>query len=175
MDNWKQQLQDLIRTGSPFGIEMTNPEFPTESDIDQALSLIQMGTEQEPTWMLGVVLDCLRKNLPSCLASTVIASVVGNVLMDDSIFKQVEAILAYLNIVEIYELTVALKEKWFGKGLGSRIQKLIARNIETWDSTSFKFFATSYPQELADLVRLTHPRLNGANGEIIRELLKDLA
>jgi len=82
-------------------------------------------------------------------------------------------ILETLTPVELLELTEYIKSKVFGKGLGSRNQKIIRKVIERWSVESLKTYRDLYPKELHDLIKIIHPRLFGEKGDIVKLLAED--
>lgn len=79
-------------------------------------------------------------------------------------------ILETFNPYELLELAEYIKSKVFGKGLGSRNQKILRKVIERWSIESLKEFSNIYPNELYYLIRIVHPRLSGEKGEIVKLL-----
>lgn len=82
-------------------------------------------------------------------------------------------ILETLNPVNLLELTEYIKSRMFGKGLGSRSQKIIRRSMERWEAELLREYSILYPEELHSLIRIIHPRMSGIKGDIIKLLVEN--
>lgn len=79
-------------------------------------------------------------------------------------------ILETLAPFELLDLTEYIQSKVFGKGLGSRNQKIIRKVIEKWSLETLKANSELYPKELYNLIKIIHPRLSGEKGDIVKLL-----
>ncbi len=72
------------------------------------------------------------------------------------------------NSFQLVEIVTSFKNKLFGKGLGSKYQKIIRKVMETWDFDRLEKELVFHNRYLYRLLRLIHPRFHGKKGQLLR-------
>lgn len=75
---------------------------------------------------------------------------------------------------QLIQFVELMKSKTFGRGFGSRPQKLVARAMNTWSYTKTETYTLKYPKALNELLRLVHPKINADKSKLYSYVLTDL-
>ena len=84
--------------------------------------------------------------------------------------KEIQLVLSKLTADEIICMVDFLKEKDFGRGLGSRPQRAVKAVMEGWSDQEVTIFCKESPSELLRLCNLIHPIFVGTKAAAIRRL-----
>lgn len=169
LSDWKDQLYNLILTG-----HLSSKEEISEEDIDVTLSLLYRGAEEDPALLLDSLTIAIQKNVMGMVIlsmSIVFSKTDPAYLSSEATLNAIYFILSYCDAKDLLNLVKNLKYKTFGKGLGSKPQKIIRRVMEAWPTETLKAFIITHPSSVYALLRLVHPRYRGERGRLVQDLL----
>lgn len=176
--NWQDQLINLLYTGNMAAINMqiiSMLPYPQEIDIDLAMSLLEQGVVEAPLLVLdhltAITVESKATGMVRIALACLLSKVHSDFFQNPGNLTSIHFLLTSMNCNELKELTDLLKSKSFGKGLGSRPQKLIRKTMESWSIESLKTSIITEATALYSLIRLIHPRYHGSRAKIIKELL----
>lgn len=159
----KNKLEILFLTGR-IG-ELDDPE--------EAISLLKSAAVQDPE----LLFITLAKHPDSPIVILAVAAFLGNGQEDhfSAIVKNdlFEIIIDH-EIDDLILLVELLKSKIFGRGFGSRSQKLLRKVLEAWTITDLKNQIVANHQAVRDLICLIHPRFSDTErSRLIKDLFRE--
>jgi len=171
IDNlWRAKILNFIEFGREHGVT----EDPvSDEEIDCAVDVFIYAAQKAPLFLLTETL-AFKDHAISVLS---VVALLTNA--SDDVLDAINNKIALYDIMlgksphEILDCVEMIKSKRFGRGLGSRSQKLIRKVMETWSAQFLEEFAIICPTEIVSLVRLIHPRYNGYSGELVKGLLEE--
>ena len=171
--DWKNQVHNLICTGNTHGDRKMEID---EKETVLAITILQHAATVAPEFLLESILTALHGDITGM---TTISLAVLFSKAETKFFQQennrsilFNLLLAY-DAYNLLQLVKILKQKSFGRGLGSRSQKMIRKVMETWTTENLKTFIILQPTYVYGLLRLIHPRYRGERAELVKDLLND--
>lgn len=79
--------------------------------------------------------------------------------------------MSYLSSDDLFDFMSFMKDKDFGKGLGSREQKAIRRVMESWSPERLLLEIEFNPDQLYELLKYIHPRYSDFRSQTIKNFL----
>ncbi len=158
---WQDDFYKLIVTGEIPSI--TN----SEHKITEALKLLKQGIAEDPSFVIETLTQSYQQGSTGMLPLT-ISLILTVTSLNSILIPKVQELLFQLDAKTLCELTSLLKNKIFGMGLGSKIQKLIRQVMESWTAEDLSFYITTQSKYLYSLLKLIHPRYDSDRGRIIR-------
>lgn len=156
----KEQLQILFYSGRIGDLD----------DPEEAISLLREAALHKPEMLFEV----LASHINSPMVIVGLAAFICNGSDDyinNKIKNELFKILIDYEITELKFLTELIKSKIFGRGLGSRSQKLLRRVMENWTVADLKNQIVSNHQAVRDLIQLIHPRFSDSTrSDLVRDL-----
>lgn len=167
---WKTQLYNLICTGflSP------DKESVTEEDVNVSLQLLHQAVIEDPALLLDSLTAAVQKNVFGMVVlsmSILLSKADSTYLSAPSTLNAIYFILSYCDAKDLLHLVKNLKYKTFGKGFGSKQQKIVKRVMEAWTVDNLKTLMIIQPKAVYALLRLVHPRFQGERGKLVKDLL----
>lgn len=167
LNNWKIRIHNLLLTGHEI---YDVPNVMGHQNTDDAIHLIRHAARKDPDYLLSEIFmsSFFSMTIPSIaiLLSNAPKEFIDNVENKNILHE----ILIEKEPPQLLELTEYLKSKVFGRGLGSRSQKLIKRIMESWQIETLEHYIEQYPKVMTDLVYIIHPRYRGIRGKLIKSL-----
>lgn len=169
--DWKNQVHNLICTGNTRGDRKIEID---EKETALAIAILQHAATVAPEFLLESILTALNGEVAGM---TTISLVALFSKADAKFFKQENNRSILFNILLAYDaynllqLVKMLKQKSFGRGLGSRSQKMIRKVMESWTTENLKTFIILQPTYVYGLLRLIHPRYRGERATLVKDLL----
>lgn len=169
--DWTQQVLNLVITGNIHG---DKERKLADEDIEVALALLQQAAAESPRLLLEGLLTALQHGVTSM---TTICLAVLFSKANDKFFQQENNRALILNILSAFDaynllqLVEILKNKSFGRGLGSRPQKMIRNVMESWQIKDLENYIILQPSCVYALLRLIHPRYHGAMAKLIKNII----
>lgn len=143
----------------------------TEDVIDDSLDVLKKAAEKIPSFLLQEILAARDSNMALTALAILFASApntflsnVKNDCLDVLIKKTPDELLHFIEM---------LKNKMFGRGFGSRPQKIIRMVLESWMSEDLENYIREYKYDVIDLIKLAHPRFNNYRGDLVKMLLNN--
>lgn len=140
-------------------------------DVDKAIEIISTAAQSSQEF-LNTIEEVIQVGIDRMV---MLALAVFLAKADSSILEKHTATINLLfnqfGPPKLLELVEFLKSKVFGKGFGSRPQKIIRMVMEGWSLNNLKYYSTHYPKQLYSLTILVHPRYNGNRGRLIKKFL----
>lgn len=140
-----------------------------DKDIDEVIDILVSSADTIPNVMLTNILLNIGSSMTPLALAIFFARADNQILKDnkDIIYN----ILDELNPERLLYTIEFLKSKYFGKGLGSKYQKMIRDIMESWDEATLIEVVNIQPYSLYDLLNIIHPKYSGERGKIIKEFL----
>lgn len=170
--NWKQRIHNLLKAGCESG-DLSNDQ-PEELNAIEAIDLISYAAETDPQFILYQLFTSASHNMAMLALAAVISKASKDYLEKDVVMDDIYDILLHRDPDQLLELIEYLKARTFGKGFGSRPQKMVRKAMESWQDSTLKRYVDVYPKSLYALLRLVHPRYKNARGDIVKVLLNKL-
>ena len=86
--------------------------------------------------------------------------------------QEIYNLLLDYNAEELYLLIELVQSKIFGRGLGSRVQKLLKKIMENWTLGDLSKQVSEFPKETARLMKLIRPKFSNPEfSKIIKPIL----
>jgi hypothetical protein len=164
------KLVNVLATGTTDG-QYLDP-IP-ESTLTTTISFLKNAAQYHSELYLELLIaTCSLQITPmTSIAVGVLLSLAPNDFLTKS-GQEVYEIIKLYDAQQLYELVKLIKAKTFGRGLGSRNQKLIRRVMESWTADDLKALMVGQGKFVYNLVRVIHPRFTGNKAEILNVLLK---
>lgn len=154
------------------------------NDLELLFSTGKIGEEDDPQEVINLLKYSAVDDVQSLFAILVkyhtspmvipaLAAVLGSTPTEyftPQIKKDLFQILITYEADDLALLLELIKSRVFGRGLGSRTQKLFRRVLESWTETDYKTQIVAFHSEVKSLVLLCHPRLQGVRGELVQSL-----
>jgi 60 kDa SS-A/Ro ribonucleoprotein len=143
-----------------------------ETARDEAVVLFKKAAVDCPDFLLKSAIVARNSHMKG-MVLTAISALVGmadkKFIADhkDDIFN-VLSTFAPNQLLQFVEIT---KSKTFGNGLGSAIQKIVAKCMFCWDYNTLEIYTIKYKKTIRDLVRLVHPSFTDERGKLIYYVL----
>src|ERR1035437_102784 len=131
LPEWKTQGFNLISTGHPSG----NHDKINEDDAEIAIQLLLRSAEEDPALLLDSLVHAAQNNVMGMIATSIsicLSKTDSKFLSENNTLSILYLILSHCNANELLIIVKNLKYKKFGKGLGSKQQKIIRKAMESW-------------------------------------------
>jgi hypothetical protein len=153
--------------------EVERGDFDNEEDA--AIDLLKTIALKDPELLMNCIIEALNLNSFTMLNTALAAFLCGTEenILTNNVKKYIQDMLIDYNSAELLDLTEIIKSKIFGRGLGSKNQKIIRGVLESWSIDLLQTNIDSYPLETIDLVKLVHPRFTEESSKAMKKLLKD--
>jgi hypothetical protein len=166
---WQEDLRQLIFTG-----QFQSAAEGVEERITGAIALLRQGIQEDGALVVETLHQSYKRG--TCGMIPITLTLMLTQLSSEQwsqLQPSIKSLLFQLDAKTLCELTTLLRNKTFGVGLGSRMQKLIRQAMETWTSEHLEFYITAQNRYLYSLLRLIHPRYDQKRSKIIRLWLYD--
>lgn len=162
--NWNEELKSLILTGN-----MNLPTEDSSTKISNALVLLRRGIHENCDFIFEC-LEVAHKNGVNGMIPTTLVLIFTQCNNEkwNECQPKIRTLIRKLDAKTLCELTLYLRNKTFGIGLGSRIQKLLRHTMEAWSEELVEFYIVTQSRYFYSLLRLIHPRFGPKRGKIIR-------
>lgn len=169
MTKIEQELYNLIIKG--------RVESGEKDEEDVAIDLLKRSAKDYPEILWSLIFEAFNYDghgmaIPAMAAY--LCSPTAENHFNFKIKKYFVNLLSTLNPVGLLELTEYIKSKIFGKGLGSRNQKILQKVVESWSVKILKEYASLYPEETSNLLKILHPKLDDEKGLIIKNIVNKI-
>jgi len=146
----------------------------SEEDVSETLKTLTKAGEQHPDFLIQAIGEALDNHI-FAMVPTAIAVLLAKAPMeflDKRISdNKLQAILWQLDCQELLEIIEILKTKYFGRGLGSKAQKLIRFVMEDWAYIELEKHIILEPKFFISLIKLIHPRYSDKKGALVRDFM----
>lgn len=150
--------------------------FEGRGKILEAIRQLFLLSQEDPSSIIDLCEEASRKNkfyqVPLAIAILLGRGKEEWIISNKS---SISSVLLKMNPDELILLVDFLKKKDFGRGLGSRNQKIIRETMERWEKEELSLYRKNQPTSLYRLVRLIHPRYQDHRGGEIKLLLRSMA
>lgn len=158
--NLEQEIEQLVIYGKLIN-EGTDP-----------LELLRAAAQQEPDLLFKLITEVASG--PMIIPSVAAFLCTNNPnfsLLPGKVQDELFALLLLYSATDLLLLVEIIRSKVFGRGLGSRNQKLIRRVLEAWTETDLKENIMLDDKAVYALLRLIHPRYTDRRSLIIKDLI----
>lgn len=169
--SWKEEFYNLVATGSSSGNYL--PEI-SDKTVEKSLDLLSKIAVENPDYYLETLLtvgELMVNSMTNLVIAIFLSKSPDDFLSNPKVKSSLKNLLLSFDARQLEQLVKLLKSRSFGKGLGSRNQKIIRSVMETWSVEDLKAFMISQSKSIYNLLRLIHPRFNIQKSEIIKVLL----
>jgi 60 kDa SS-A/Ro ribonucleoprotein len=140
----------------------------------EALPLLVERAQKDPEFLLKAA--CVARNSHmKGMVKVALAAILGSAkeafLEKDITRDAAIALLSTFHPGQLIQFVELIKSKQFGRGFGSRPQKLVRAAMEKWGYKKLENYTLKYPTALNQLVRLVHPRYKDGRGGLIKYIL----
>lgn len=158
MKSWRETVALLIREG--------------QCDAEDPLDLLRRAAKEDSRLLWQLILQYPSRSFPMNLPA--LAAWLGGV--DESQLhlghiSQIQVLLKSCSATDLLLLTELLRSKVFGRGLGSKFQKMIRYVVENWTGFDLKEHILKDAKAVYALLRLIHPRFYDERATVIKDLL----
>lgn len=165
---WKHKIINLLMRGQEVDADI---HAVHDDDITSAISLFKSAAETNPQFLLTESLGMRHSDMVTLSVAILLSCAPDSFLQSEKTKATIKNILVKKTPEQLLECVQYLKDKSFGRGFGSRPQKLFRQAMETWHPEMIEEYIVMKPRHLYSLVRLVHPRYVGYQGELIQGLL----
>ena len=140
-------------------------------DVDKAIEIISTSA-QNPQELLSTIEEVIQVGIDRMvmMALAVFLAKADSLVLEKNT-STINLLFNQFGPPKLLELVELLKSKAFGKGFGSRPQKMIKMVMEGWSLNNLKHYSIHCPKQLYSLTMLVHPRYNGNRGRLIKKFL----
>ncbi len=144
-----------------------------ENLADNAISLVSYAACVDPQLLLSEILTAASHNMSMLALAALVANAPDPYLNRISTKGDIHEVLIHRDPDQLLEFIEYLKNRAFGKGFGSRPQKMVRKAMEHWSTQTLQRYADVYPKSLYALLRLVHPRYKNSKGQVVQKLLNN--
>lgn len=126
--------------------------------VKELTSVVEKMAETDPVFLLKTAKASRALNM-KLFPKLAIAAVLSK-SSDKSTDSEIEKILSTYNPGQLLEFILMLKNKQYGRGLGSRQQKLVGRSLASVSTKRLEDWTLSEGANLNRILRLVHPTLD---------------
>jgi len=158
---WESEIKSLILFGK------------LNNETSDPIDVLKITAEKDPELLLSLIIDAFDNSASGMVIPGIAAILCGTDinLFNPKVDEQLFELLASYSATELLLLTELIKSKVFGRGLGSKNQKIVRRILESWTEIDLKDNITLDNKSVYALIRLVHPRFKGSKGKIVKTLL----
>lgn len=144
----------------------------TEQEVEEVLLYVKQLSKTDPKSLF----DSLTENKLNQHLVTFITPVILAMLLsysDDS-WRDKTKIVNFLSKFDaglLLEFSLYFKNRWFGPGLGSSIQKMIKKAIENWNEDILEMHLDTQSKECYSLFKIIHPNFKGNKNQLVKSKL----
>lgn len=129
---------------------------------------------KDPEYLLKAA--CLARNTHmKGMVKVALAAILGSsneqFLIRNDVRDSIIALLSTFHPGQLIQFVELIKSKQFGRGFGSRSQKLVRSAMENYGYKKLETYTLKYPSALNQLVRLVHPRYTDGRAGLIKYVL----
>jgi len=165
----KQELINLIERGS---LENKNHNILNE-EAEQVISKIIDISKNNPKLLFESLLEAkLNTHLVTYITPILLALLIS--YSDPLKWKNEEQFLDLLSRFDaslMLEFSLYFKNRWFGAGLGSSLQKAIKKAVENWSDSILEMHLVNQRKESYSLFKIVHPKFKGNKAKLVKEKL----
>lgn len=175
-EDYLVKLQNLLRMGRLVLPDDMVSEEISDFETETALALLEYVSENKPPVLMKEVhsnLFTYPHMLSVCLAMLA-ARGPEDYLSKPNIKEQMLVALSVMDPTQLLEFIEYLKSKTWGRGFGSRPQKMVRKIMESWDADTIEKYIYNFESEMKALVRLVHPKYTGYKGDLVKILFDKL-
>lgn len=166
--SWRDKLSSLLIRGCEVDVITHTTD---ESNVDSAIEHFKFAAENDPIFLLRETMAMTWSTMTP-LSIAMLFSCAPDAFLNNAANRiSIQKILLDKIPSQLLECIEIIKSKTFGRGFGSRPQKIIRSVMESWTTEDLKEFAVGQPKELYALIRLVHPRYNDYKGVIVKSIL----
>lgn len=156
----KEEILNILSKGSHNDLD---PDKIIESLINCA--------KYNPEFLLKGIVDMVEVRIDGMimLSLAILSANASEEFLDkDEVLIKMQSIFWNYKPSDLIQYTEYLKSKVFGRGLGSRHQKMIKLNMELWDEDEIEIFITEQPVHFINLCRIIHPKFDKKINKIVQ-------
>jgi len=169
---WQERLHNLLKSGNEVAYVPPVGDIDVGENLaDNAISLISYAACADPQLLLNETLTAASHNISMLALAALVANAPDQFLNRISTKEEIHEVLIHRDPDQLLEFIEYLKNRVFGKGFGSRPQKMVRRTMEHWSLQTLQRYASVYPKSLYALLRLVHPRYKNSKGQVVQKLL----
>lgn len=140
-------------------------------DVDKAIEILSTSTEN-PKAFLSAIEDVIHVGIDRMvMLALAVFLAKSDIIVLEKHTSRIGILLTQFGPSKLIELVELLKSKVFGRGFGSRPQKMIRAVMESWSLNILKYYSIHCPKQLYSLIALVHPRYAGNRGKLVRNFL----
>ena len=143
-----------------------------DSARDEAVELFKRATIECPDFLLKSAIFARKGHMKGMVLFGLACIVSGadKKFVTDNRDHIIEVLSTFApnQLLQFVEL---VKSKKFGRGLGSSVQKMVAKSMLLWSYELVETYTMKYKSTIKDLVRLVHPSFNDERGLLINYVL----
>lgn len=172
-----QAVKDLIAEINAILVTgyQLNPSNDKDKAAQDALDLLASLAQQAPEFLLERIIAVVEVKIDGMImvALAVLAGQApAEFLSNSKINAKISEVLGFYNPADLIDFVELVKSKSFGRGLGSRPQKWIRNVLEGLKIVEIEsIIASEESTSFYDLIRLVHPRYQGARGRLVKDFL----
>lgn len=165
----KEQLLNLIERGS----SSKNRHDISDQEVEEFLSEIVEISKKNPKLLFDSLIEAkLNTHLVTYITPILLALLIS--YSNHSSWKDKQKFLDLLSRFDaalMLEFALYFKNRWFGVGLGSSIQKDIKKAIESWSDSILEMHIVNQKKESYSLFKIIHPKFKGNKAKLVKHQL----
>lgn len=160
-----EEVLNILAKGKPDNVKT--------DDVQETIDILIVCARNDPEYLLGSIQNVVEVRIDGMVS---LALAILTSCAPDDFFTQytrgaISGILNFYTPIQLLEYVEFMRSKFFGRGFGSRAQKIVRMALESWDIASLKN-TSKHAEEFKTLLRLVHPRFCGNRGKIVAEILR---
>lgn len=154
---------------------LSQPGEDMDANTIKVIEILSQTASLDPLYLLESIQNAIHVRIDS-MVSTALCILLCRASAD--FLRKHPTRLGIIDILKTFgparllQTIELMRCKGFGRGFGSRIQKLIRLVMEEWQLETIQTYLSRHPRAFYSLVRLVHPRYNGARGIAIKAILE---
>lgn len=161
-------VENILKCGR---VSLKTDKEITDKEVELVLKLLENGCRNKPKHFLNYLAIGASTEMLSLGVAMFLAYAPKEFLSHPNNTGIIFDIITPLNVCDLLEIVEYLRSKCFGRGFGSRAQKIVRGVMEAWTVENLEEISTENKKELINLLKLVHPRYKGERGDLVKGLL----
>jgi len=152
---WQDRLNQLLETGR---YNKSDDGEISDLEVRLAIELIKHSADIYPDYLLQSIVIVASFDMIPLSLSILLAKGPDKYLSNPIKKNNISHMMSHLNPEQLLEIAENLQSKVFGRGLGSRPQKMIRKVMENWSDMVLEEYVLKFNKEFIILSKIIHPK-----------------
>jgi hypothetical protein len=145
--------------------------YATDTHVDDVIDTLKLSAQNIPSAMLTSLILAPNSPMVSLGLAILFARADDEFLSSTDTKDKCAIVLENFDAEKMIEFIDYLRCKIFGRGFGSRPQKLVKNIVEDWSLNQIIEMSKSQDYLIYNLVKLVHPRFSDQKGRAIKKII----